>query len=145
MRGVYFVNFEIATILGINFTKNYTHVQYRSDARYKARVVDTRLPLGQTHLYTEANTCLYMAKWVYTRRQTRLPYTLHLICTVPRVATSLGAIFVEIFISRNSQNIHPSKISKEQCCNNDLHVYNLYVVPKMLNNEMVMAISLSVN
>ena len=23
-------------------------------------------------MYTEANTCLYMVKWVYTRRQTRL-------------------------------------------------------------------------
>ena len=42
-------------------------------------------------MYTEANTCLYTVKWVYTRRQTHLPYTctLHLIytvlaqCTVP--------------------------------------------------------------
>ena len=35
-------------------------------------------------MYTEASTCLYMytVKWVYTRRQTPLPYTLHLICTV---------------------------------------------------------------
>ena len=64
-------------------------IQYRSDTRYKARV--TRVCRRQTHLYTdhEANTCLYMVKWVYTRRQTRLhkkanglPYTLYLICTV---------------------------------------------------------------
>ena len=46
----------------------HVHVQYRSDARYKSRVIlhvfargDTRT-LRQIHVY----------KWVYTRRQTRL-------------------------------------------------------------------------
>ena len=39
--------------------------QYRSDARYKACV-------GGKRLDTEANTCLYMVKWVYTRRQAHL-------------------------------------------------------------------------
>ena len=52
----------------------HVHVQYPSDTRYKARVNYTRLHGRQTNLYTEANTCLYKVKWVYTRRQT--PFTL---------------------------------------------------------------------
>ena len=64
------------------------YIQYTSDTRYKARVIARVCTRRQTHLYTEANTCLYIVtcKWVcaYTRRQMLLPYTctLHLICTV---------------------------------------------------------------
>ena len=41
----------------------YSTDQMQGTYMYKARVIYTRL---QTHLYTEANTCLYMVKWVYT-------------------------------------------------------------------------------
>ena len=64
------------------------HVQYRSDARYKARVIyafarggKRTCTLRQIH-YTQLNGFIQGDKRVYTRRQTRLPYTLHLICTV---------------------------------------------------------------
>ena len=38
----------------------------------KARVICVCTRRQTLHLYTEANTCLYIVKWVYTRRQTRL-------------------------------------------------------------------------
>ena len=45
------------------------NIQYTSDTRYKACVIFTHVcTRRQTHLYTEANTCLYIVKWVYTRR-----------------------------------------------------------------------------
>ena len=47
-------------------------IQYPSATRYKARVITRVCTQRQTHLYTEANTCLYIVKWVYTRRQMRL-------------------------------------------------------------------------
>ena len=55
-------------------TCKYIHVQYRSDARFKACVIYTRLheEANALVLYTEVNTCLYtyIVKSVYTRRQT---------------------------------------------------------------------------
>ena len=51
--------------------------QYRSDARYKARVIYTRLHGTKTHLYTEA---IHVYTWfiqgdkLNTRKRTGLPY-----------------------------------------------------------------------
>ena len=58
------------------------YIQYRSDARYKARGGKLTCTLRQIHVYTVLNGFIPGDKRVYTRRQTRLPYTLHLICTV---------------------------------------------------------------
>ena len=70
----------------------YIHVQYRSDARYKACVIYTRanalVTLRQlhVHVYTWLNGFIQGDKLVCVRRQTHLPYTCtcisHLICTV---------------------------------------------------------------
>ena len=65
------------------------YIQYTSDTRYKARVIlqvqgDKRTcTLRQIHVYTKLNGFLQGDKCVYTRRPTGLPYTLHLMCTVP--------------------------------------------------------------
>ena len=69
---------------------NTTYIQYRSDARYKARVKlhafarggKRTCTLRQIHVYTQLNGFIQGDKHIFTWRQTRLPYTLHLICTV---------------------------------------------------------------
>ena len=46
---------------------------YSTDQMQGMLVYFTRIcTRRQTNLYTEANTCLYIVKWVYTRRQTPL-------------------------------------------------------------------------
>ena len=58
----------------------------RSDARYKAHVIDTRLHKEANtlvhggkyvHVYTQLNGFIQGDKCIYMRRETRLPYTLH--------------------------------------------------------------------
>ena len=67
--------FEVLLTLLLSYVevskKDHTH--YRSDVRYMYKARTRVCMRRQTHLYTEANTCLYMymVKWVYTRRQTR--------------------------------------------------------------------------
>ena len=54
------------------------YVWYRSDARYKARVIYTRLLVEATNLYTEANTCLngfIQGNKHVKEKARRLPYT----------------------------------------------------------------------
>ena len=72
---------------GMHFEKMVNHIQYRSDARYKALVIYTRL-------HEEANALVHRGKYMFihslyketnafTREgKRRLPYTLHLIYTV---------------------------------------------------------------
>ena len=48
------------------------HIQYTSDTRYKARGNCTCLPPRQVHLYTEANTCLYINEWFIQGDKRRL-------------------------------------------------------------------------
>ena len=89
----------------------YSVVQYTSDTRYKARVLHTfARGRRQMHLYTEAYTCLYTVKWVFTRRQTRLQvkantFALYLvpdvycmwymICDIVQLAEEHGVKFME--------------------------------------------------
>ena len=72
----------------LTYTCTYTctYVQYRSDARYKAHVIYAFARGGKCTCtlgkYMFIHGFIQGDKRVYTRRQTRLLYTLHLICTV---------------------------------------------------------------
>ena len=92
------------------------HVQYRSDTRYKTRVIYTRL-------HEEANTLggKYMFICVYTRRQTHLPLYLasDLYCICHLVwHTTLMTVQLRNLLSLGSRVF--ICISKEWCCNKEL-------------------------
>ena len=93
----------------------YVHVymQYRSDARYKARVKlhefarrDKRTcALRRIHVYTQLNGFIQADKPVDTRRQTSLPYSLYLtgtvhvcICTYNIIIIMLIVVLVAMYV-----------------------------------------------